>query len=307
MKSFDIICPIFNEENTVPLFFERCKTVIDRIKDRYSCRLIFVDNSSTDRTHAIVKDLISKYPFVSLIVMSRNFGYQCSVECGMRNSDADLTAVVDVDCEDPPELFIPFLGHIEEGYDIVYGERVDRHEWAVMKAGRKLFYRLTRAVADDRFILYMAEFCVINRNVRQAILADNNSFPFIRASIGRVGFDIKNVPFKREKRIAGKTHYNFWRMFVFAVAGILSSSTLWLRVPAYVLPFLCLVSVGLFTAYYVTAEVFFYNLMIATGLVFQAFAITGMSLYLARIYRNTLLRPNYIINPKKSIMPAGTT
>jgi dolichol-phosphate mannosyltransferase len=233
--------------------------------------------------------------------MSRNYGYQCSVECGLRNSDADLTAVVDVDCEDPPELFIPFLNYIEEGFDIVYGERVDRHESKFIKWLRRVFYRVTRAVADDRFILYMAEFCIINRTVRAAILADNNSFPFIRASIGRVGFEIKNVPFKRDKRIAGQTHYNFWRMFVFAVAGILSSSTLWLRIPAYVFPFWVLGSLMAMGIATVTHDPLYYQWMVTCSFIFIGFAITGMSLYMARIYRNGLLRPNFFLNPKKTI------
>src|SRR5260370_14521814 len=88
----------------------------------------------------------------------------------------------------------------------------------------------------------MAEFSLFTREVRDAVLNENTSFPFLRASIARVGFRRAAIPFKREKRIAGNTHYNLIRLSVFAVAGILSASTLFLRLPIYLLPLwlLCL-------------------------------------------------------------------
>lgn len=301
-KTFDVICPVYNEHQTIPLFFKRLQEVFAGLHEKYDCRLIFIDNSSRDRSQEIVRSLCAQFEWVSMIVMSRNFGYQCSVECGMRNSTADLTAVVDVDCEDPPELFVDFLKYIEEGYDVVYGERKDREEIALMKLIRKIYYRVTRAVADEHFILDMAEFCVINRFVREAIVADTSSFPFIRSSIGRVGFDVKNIPYKRHKRIAGETHYNMWRMWIFGVAGILSSSTLWLRIPTYVFPFWLLTALALITARVVTGVDLYYQLVVSSGVIFLVFAVTGVSLYVARTYKNGLMRPNYIINVKKSIL-----
>ena len=234
--------------------------------------------------------------------MSRNFGYQVSVECGLRNSVGDITGVVDVDCEDPPELFAEFLGLIESGYDVVYGERTDREEVLPLKMVRKLYYRLTRAAADERFLLDMAEFCVMRKSVREAVNRDATSFPFIRASIGRVGFDIKNVPYKRNKRAVGKTHYNLFGMWVFGFAGVLSSGTLWLRLPAYVFPFWLLFSCVL--AWFAVADG---NrgalaLLVFAGFGFLGFVAVGLALYTARIYKNGLQRPNYYVNLRKSLL-----
>ncbi len=116
--------------------------------------------------------------------------------------------MIDVDCEDPPELIPRFVAEHEQGYDIVYGERVDRPEPTYLKWLRKSYYRLVRAVADDNFVLNMAEFSLITAEVRNAVIDEINSFPFIRASIGRIGFRRKNVPYTRERRSAGETHYN---------------------------------------------------------------------------------------------------
>ncbi|WP_417204648.1 glycosyltransferase family 2 protein [Acetoanaerobium sticklandii] len=302
MKTVDIICPVFNEEDALLLFFERFNSVFDQLKSEYKYRLIFVNNASTDQTYKITSELAGKYDYVSLITLSRNFGYQCSVQCGLTYSTADFTGVVDVDCEDPPELFIKFLEEANQGYDLVYGERVDRVESELIKAMRKLFYRLTRAVSDDHFILDMAEFCLMSRQVRESVLNDNNSFPFIRASIGRVGFNIKNIPFKREMRIAGTTNYNFWRMFIFAVAGILSSSTLWLRIPAYLFPIWFISFVGLNSLYFVTKDsLYIYTLLSLTSL-FVVFSVTGIGIYLARTYKNGLNRPNFVVDKNKTLI-----
>ncbi len=119
MKTFDVICPVYNEQLTVPLFFARVKTMFAQLN--YRCHLTFIDNSSTDQTQGLIGEICKEHDWVSLVVMSRNFGYQSSVECGVRLSQADYTGVVDVDCEDPPEMFADFLKLAEEGNDLVYG------------------------------------------------------------------------------------------------------------------------------------------------------------------------------------------
>ena len=302
MQSLEVICPVRNEEAVVPLFFERITKVFEQLAGRYVCRLVFIDNASTDNTQAIVRELCAKYDWVALVVMSRNFGYQCSVECGLRTCDADMSAIIDVDCEDPPELLLEFVRHSEQGFDVVYGERADREESRLLKFLRKFYYRFTSATADEHFILDMAEFCLITRTVRDAILKDASSFPFIRASIGRVGFEVKNVPYKRHKRISGETHYNIWRMWVFAVSGILSSSTLWLRLPMYVFPFWLVSSCALMVAALVTEKYVYAMVACAASLTFLVFISVGISVYLARVYKNSLRRPNFYINPRKSVL-----
>lgn len=301
--SFAVICPVHNEEGTVRIFFGRLMAVLERLSERYRPELVFVDNDSSDSTRAVISELARNHTNVRLIALSRNVGYQCSVECGLRSIDADISAVIDVDCEDPPEMLAEMLAHFESGFDIVYGERVDRAENEMMKLGRRLFYRLTHAIADDLFILDMAEFCVMSRRVREAILADNNSFPFWRASIGRVGFSRKNIPYRREPRAAGKTHYNIWRIVVFAVAGILSSSTFLLRLPAYSFPIWVAAMCLLFLLAAASGSAATFQLMCLLGFLFCGFTLMSVALYTARIYKNGLNRPNYFVDTKRSLPP----
>jgi len=297
-----ILCPVYNEDRVVPLFFERIQPVIEKLAEHYMVHLLFLNNASRDRTPQQIEKIKEVWPSTYLITMSRNVGYHASLECGLRNAAGDLFVFIDVDCEDPPEMILEFVEKYEQGYDIVYGERVDRDESKAMKRARKFFYRLLRAVADEEILLDMAEFSLFTKEVRDAILYENTSFPFLRASIARVGFRRAAIPFKRQKRIAGSTHYNLVRMSIFAIAGILSASTLFLRLPIYLLPFWLFSLLFLAMGYVSTHSPW---LGVAAFLVFAAYIGATMAftaMYVARTYKNGLHRPNAFIDRSRSIL-----
>jgi len=171
----------------------------------------------------------------------------------------------------------------------------------LLKSVRKLFYRILKTVADDDIILDMAEFSLFTAEVRDAMLVESNSFPFIRASISRVGFNRLGIPFRRQQRIAGVTHYNFIGMSTFAVAGILSASTLLLRLPIFIFPFWIgsLVYLGIdYTMSGARSDV------AAAAILFAIYVGTGVAviaLYVARTYKNSLQRPNSYIHVTRSL------
>jgi glycosyltransferase involved in cell wall biosynthesis len=301
-KRLTVICPVYNEESVVPLFFERFLPVAQALAANYEVELLFLNNASTDGTLSAIERLRQESPWVYVLTLSANRGYQRSLECGLRNARGDLFAFIDVDCEDPPEMILDFVRHYEAGYDIVYGERVDREEGKFIKFMRKLFYQLVHRVSDDDFILYMAEFSLFTAEVRDAIVDErSNSFPFIRSSIARVGFSRIGIAYKRHARIAGKTNYNFMGMTIFAVAGLLSASTLPLRLPIYLLPF-WLLAVGIVGAVWVQTGSAWWGL--AELLVVCSYigaTLAFIALYVARTYKNGLGRPNYAIHGRLSI------
>jgi glycosyltransferase involved in cell wall biosynthesis len=306
-QQLSILCPVHNEERTIPLFFDRIRPILCKLSERYVVHLIFLDNASTDQSSQQILKIRESWPATYLLTMSRNVGYHASLECGLRNASGDLFVFIDVDCEDPPEMILEFTEKYEQGNDIVYGERVDREESAAMKGMRKFFYRLLHALADEEILLDMAEFSLFSNEVRTAVLAENSSFPFLRAAIARVGFRRAAIPFKRQKRVAGDTHYNIFRMIIFAVAGILSSSTLFLRLPIYFLPFWLLTLLGLCAGYATTHGVWY---ALAAFLVFAAYFGATMAfaaLYVARTYKNGLHRPNAFIDHGRSILPPRVT
>ena len=302
MLRLTIICPIYNEERVVPLFFARMRPVIDTLSTRYLVDLVFLNNASSDSTFDEVMKLRDAWPRIYMITMSRNVGYQRSLDCGLRNSTGDVFAFIDVDCEDPPEMLLDFVERYEEGYDIVYGIRADRQEIAALKSMRKLFYRILKMVADEDIILDMAEFSLFTAEVRDAMVIESNSFPFVRASISRVGFRRIGIPFSRQRRIGGDTHYNLIGMSAFALAGILSASTLMLRLPILLLP-LWLLSLTFLGIRYVHTGVSSYA--VAAAVLFAGYvgaSVAFIALYVARTYKNGLHRPNSHIYRGRSFL-----
>jgi len=307
-----VLCPVYNEDRVIPLFFGRIQPVLAKLSEHYAIHLVFLNNASRDQTPQEIEKIREVWPETYLITLSRNVGYHASLEFGLRNVNGDLFVFIDVDCEDPPEMLLEFVEKYEQGHDIVYGERVDRDESTVIKKARKFFYRLLHVVADDEIVLDMAEFSLFTREVRDAILDENTSYPFLRASIGRVGFRRAAIPFKRQRRIAGRTHYNLFQMSLFAVGGILSASTLFLRLPLYILPFWILALLGLGIGYISTHSPW---LALTAFMLFAAYiggTIAFTALYVARTYKNGLQRPNAFIDRSRSILQpaapgAGTT
>jgi dolichol-phosphate mannosyltransferase len=302
-QTLTILCPVFNEEEVVPLFWGRMSPVIDTLSVQFHVNLVFLDNASTDGTYDEIMRLRDQNPDIYVLRMSNNVGYQKSLQSGLNNVESDVYTFIDVDCEDPPEMLLDFAREYNAGYNIVYGIRKNRPESEIIKFCRRLFYRIVKAMADEDSILLMAEFSMFDREVRNAIIDETNSFPFIRSNIARVGFRRKGLNYTRSHRIAGQTRYNLFGMTVFAVAGILSTTTLPLRMPIYLFPFWITLLFILGAAGVVTENPWWY---LATFMVFSMYiglSVTFISLYLARSYKNTLNRPNAVIMRKISQLP----
>ncbi len=294
-----VTIPVHNEEQNVPVFLDRVRTVLDALPSLASWEIIFVNNGSEDSTLELLHAAHAADPRVRVVSLARNFGYQAAVTAGITHGEGDLYAIIDVDGEDPPELLPKFIAAIEGGAHIAYGIRSQRPEPAPIVLARRLFYYLNKFVADAEIVVWMAEFSMMRHVVRDAILVPKTTFPFLRAEIGYVGFTRVGVPYVREPRMFGQSHYNLWRMTTFAVAGILSSSTFLLRLVLYVgaalavlFPLVVLAfHLDLVRAASVAAITLFYFLLLA---------VPTLSLYLARTYKNGVGRPIFVVDPGAS-------
>lgn len=310
-KKISIICPVFNEKKTIPLYYERFKKAISCLLDRYVVELIFVNNCSTDNTLVAIKKIQAKDPTVQYITLTRNFGYQSSVLCGLTFASGDAIVVNDVDCEDPPELIPKFVEKWEEGYDIIYGRRGKRPEYRGLTLCRKIFYRLTRAIADNDFILDMAEFSLFSKRVRDEIVKLKTTFPFIRNELAYVGFRKIGIPYDREPRIGGKSNYmgfkGMLRMIKFAVAGILTASTFPLRLIFYLAAPLLLINFIAIFSYFINPETIPINLIYILNTMFLISAVTFLSTYMARVYKDGIQRAIFIVDWDNSRLSPRST
>ena len=302
MKRLTIICPVYNEEECIEKFIEEIKIFEKTISHKYELIIFFSNNASTDKTLNIIKEKSKVHKNIFYQTLSKNYGYQKSMNSALKNISSDLYIFLDCDLQDPPQLIIKFLEEYEKGYDVVYGIRKDRNENFFLKSGRKLFYRFLKLISDYELSLDMAEFALFTQEVRDAIISERNSYPFLRANICRVGFSKIGIPYKRDKRYSGKSFYNYYTLLEFAIAGTLSSSTFPLRLPFYLFPLWLILSSFFIYFNLKLSDELFWKYFIIISLFYISIILIFLSIYMARIYHNILNRPIAFLDKKNSYM-----
>jgi dolichol-phosphate mannosyltransferase len=276
--------------------------MMEALSDRYDFELIFTNNRSMDNSYKIICDLHKEDNRVNLLTFSRNFGYQASILAGLTYARGDASVVIDVDCEDPPELIGQFTEKWEEGYDVVYGIRKKRQESKVIQWMRNLFYWLLHKLGDYEVVMNMAEFSLITRNVRHEILNNKSTFPFLRTEISYSGFNRIGIDYVRQSRRHGKTHYNFLGMTAFAIGGILSSSTFLLRLSAFIGMLLLPANVVLLLLDLMETYSKAFEVLVTLDMMYLIFFMAVLSIYNARIYKDGVQRPIFIVDWKYSFL-----
>jgi glycosyltransferase involved in cell wall biosynthesis len=296
-KTLAVVVPCHNEAENIGPFYDAARKTLDALPLDWS--LVFVNDASTDDTLARILAVRVRDPRVKVATLSRNFGYHAALVAGLSNADADLYAIVDADGEDPPELLAGFYGEIAKGAHTVYGVRSERPEPAYLIFFRWLFYWINSRIADGPIRLWMAEYSMFSRQVRDAILASKTTFPFLRSELAYVGLGMVGVPYARLRRTRGASHYNFLSMGKFAVAGFLASSTFPLRAVLYFSAAFAALYAALVAAKGLSL-VEAGALAAIMGFVFLLAAAPILALYLARTYKNVTGRPVYFLDPDLS-------
>jgi glycosyltransferase involved in cell wall biosynthesis len=292
--TLNVIVPARNERLNVPFFYGRARRTLESIPG-LDWSIVFINNASEDGTLEQVLELRAADPRVKIITLSRDFGYHAALVAGLSSVDSDYYAIVDVDCEDPPELLADFYASIQDGVQIAYGVRSNRDEPRLITFGRKLFYLANRRVADSEIVMWMGEFSMFTRQVRDAVLAARTTFMSLRAEMGHVGFARKGFSYLRARRTYGETHYNLWRMTLYAIASILSGTTFPLRLVLYLA---AVIGVG-FPVYVKLMGLTPVGTAVAAAVVslyFLVMTLPLIGLYLARTYKNVVGRPIFVID-----------
>ena len=296
-RTLAVVVPCRDEEDNVAPFYAEAKAALDPLPVDWT--LLFVNDASSDATLERVLALREKDPRVKVATLSRNFGYHAALVAGLSLCEADLYAIVDVDGEDPPELIAAFHAAIEKGARTVYGIRDRRPEPGWMIFSRWLFYAINQRIADGPTRLWMAEFSMFTRDVRDFVLASRTTFPFLRAELTYAGLRMEGVPYERRARRSGRTHYNVWSMAKFAVGGFLASSTFPLRAVLYLSAAFGAAFLALWAALglrLVEAGA----LAAVLGFLFLLATVPMLALYLARTYKNATGRPLFFIDRERS-------
>lgn len=232
MKTVDVICPVFREEETVVLFHERLSGVLDGLSDKYTFRIRYVLDPWPDTTEAKLAMIVQSDSRAELIVMSRRFGHQAALIAGMNESDADAVIMLDSDLQHPPELIPEILMRWESGAQIVQAIRQDTTETGFFKrVTSRWFYALFLKLGGAELEAGAADYRLLSREVvdifRDQIREHN---PFLRGLVGWVGFRTDRVLFTPKQRVGGQSKYSVSTLLNFALNGMFSFSKLPLRI-----------------------------------------------------------------------------
>ena len=297
-----IVVPIFNEEKNITILYERLKNAANAISPNHE--LIFVNDGSTDASFFELMKLAENDSQVFYINLSRNFGHQIAVTAGLEYSKGDSVVIIDGDLQDPPELIPELYAKYKEGYEVVYAQRISRKgESYFKKTTAKWFYRILRKMTHIEIPVDTGDFRLIDRKIVDCLKQMPEQNKFLRGQIAWIGFKQTAVPFERQERIHGKTHYPFSKMLKLALDGITGFSDK---------PLAFVTKAGLFISLfsfliivYAIFSHFVLNQTIKgwTSLIISCMFIGGIQLfsigiigeYISRINKNVTNRPLYIV------------
>lgn len=219
-----LIVPCFNEEAALPIFYREATSVAETLPCSYE--FLFINDGSKDNTLGYIKALAEKDAHVKFISFSRNFGKEAAMYAGFCNADGDYVAVMDADMQDPPSLLPQMLEIIQSGeYDSVATHRVSRAgEPPIRSWFARRFYRIINRISDAEVVDGARDFRLMKREMVNAIVAMSERNRFSKGIFGWIGFRTHWLPYENVERVAGETKWSFWKLFKYAVDGIINFS-----------------------------------------------------------------------------------
>lgn len=230
-----LIIPFFNEEKSVPVFFERIAEVFSATEARYTLELLCVNDGSSDGTFAALVSAQKKNSSMRIIDFSRNFGKEAAVTAGLDFATGDAVVPIDADLQHPPEVILEMLQKWEEGFEVVLARRVDRDtDRAAQRLSARAFYSLSRYITEVEIPADVGDFRLMDRKVVDAIRTMREQCRFMKGIFAWVGFRTTVINYKVDAREHGESKFNTWKLWNFALEGITSFSTVPLRVWTYI-------------------------------------------------------------------------
>ncbi|MBR1390682.1 MAG: glycosyltransferase family 2 protein [Lachnospiraceae bacterium] len=219
-----IIIPCYNEEAALPYFYEEVTRVLAPQKIEYE--LLFVNDGSTDETLRVLKHYAEQDAHIKYLSLSRNFGKEAAMYAGFCNAGGDYVAVMDADLQDPPSLLPRMLETLQTGeYDCVATRRVTRQgEPPVRSFFARRFYRIINKISDADIADGARDFRLMKRTMMDAIVEMGEYNRFSKGIFGWVGFRTCWLTYENVERVAGKTKWKFWKLFKYAMDGIVNFS-----------------------------------------------------------------------------------
>ena len=308
-KLCSCIVPCFNEEEVIPLYYEEMQKVRKQEEGKIDFEIIFIDDGSKDKTLEVIKKLSEQDECIHYVSFSRNFGKEAAMYAGFEHANGEYVVTMDVDLQDPPHLIPEMIRCIEEeGYDSVATRRVTRKgEPPIRSFFARRFYGLINKISDADIVDGARDFRMMKRDMVNAILSMPEYNRFTKGIFGWVGFKTKWIEFENVERAAGETKWSFWKLFRYALEGIIAFSTVPLTIVSLIGVIVCIIAF-LFLLFVVIRAIIFGDpvagwpslicvISFLSGIQLLGIGVVGM--YLSKTYLETKKRPIYIKKESK--------
>lgn len=303
MEKISIIVPCYNEEESIPLFYEEAVRVEKQMSD-FEFEIIFINDGSGDRTMEVILEYAQKDEQIKYIDFSRNFGKESAIYAGLTSASGDYVVMMDADLQDPPALLPEMMRAIkEEGYDSVATRRVTRKgEPLIRSFFARCFYKIINKMSKTEIVDGARDYRLMTRQFVDSLLELGEYNRFSKGLFGWVGYRTKWIEFENVERVAGETKWSFWKLFLYSIEGIVGFSTAPLAMSAVIGLLFCFVAfifivVIVMKTLILGDQVSGWPSMICITLLIggvQLFCIGILGEYLAKTYLEVKKRPVFI-------------
>ena len=303
------VVPCFNEEESLPLFYQEACKVAETLKQQFNAdvEFVFVNDGSKDKTLEELRRLHRRDSRVRYVSFSRNFGKESALYAGLRTAKGNYVATLDADLQDPPSLMpemMQFL-HVHPDYDCVATRRATRKgEPPIRSFFARMFYRLINKMSDTEIVDGARDFRFMTRKFVDAVLSMSEYNRFSKGIFSWVGFKTHWISYENIERVAGKTKWNFWSLFKYSIEGIVGFSTVPLIMASFLGVVCCLIEFIGIVFVIVRAAIFGDPVAGWPSMICVILLIGGLQLlclgvlgeYLAKTYLESKNRPIYIVS-----------
>lgn len=303
-KKITLVAPFYNEEAGVARFFERINIALSSVRERYDIEVVCVNDGSKDCTLDALKEARQHNSYIRIVDFSRNFGKEAAITAGLDFATGDAVVPIDSDLQHPPELVLDMISQWEAGYEVVLARRVDRAtDHAIQKLTARAFYEVSRHISHIEIPADVGDYRLMDRKVVEAVKTLRENCRFMKGIFAWVGFRTTVLDYRVEPREHGKSSFNTWKLWNFALEGITSFSSVPLRIWTYIG---CVVSLFAFiSALYLIVKTLAFgidtpgyaSLMVVVLFVagVQLVGIGVLGEYVGRVFSEVKRRPSYIV------------
>lgn len=302
LVEISVIVPLYNESEGIEYLFARLIPVLEGLHTNYE--IICINDGSQDDTLSKLIKYWQRNPAIKIVNLSRNFGKEIALTAGIDYASGAAVIPLDADLQDPPELIVQLIAKWREGYDVVYGTRRSRQgETWLKRITAQVFYRTIGRMSHVPIPANTGDFRLLDRKVVSAIKRLPERTRFMKGLFAWVGYKQTSVLFDREPRHSGRTTWNYWKLWNFALDGIISFSFLPLKVWSYVGVTVSIISL-LYALMLVLRTLIFgvdvpgyASLMVAILFLggIQLITLGVLGEYLGRVYEEVKGRPLYLV------------